>query len=907
MSVNINKNLNESLTARDFRNHILTKARGVRTLKVVHSESLVIIRSSSTSYHAGIDYTMQINADTKSLSIVAEKKEGLPKFVVNLLADRGYSESDYRCEYRGEVNTPEEFDALLDNFNHIVDLILGRAEVVTIEDDTLVVLDASTFDNCIEEIRKYAVTTGTPVQDIIVSSSIRNELSPTASEIIDQFDAYLGGTLQLDSTAKSGFMVLLDHLDEIRTEEVAEEESTAIDRINKYIEIDNRDLQPAKIKEYSSEVYSEIRDIQRKLASKYGYEMTLQMSTSSIATKYFDNGDEINITHSKHEDMEIKYYTPSEDRESILPDGFIKDDRGLASLSVEVFGPEDVERVFEFALKLEKAILGQPEDTRIDTEEFPFLETQEYLKSLGYDVSKSGSKVYCNYPTDYPSEEEVGITITKTKVESYAGARANSTFSLISGELSELGYKYSGNYMRKTYTISDSDIRSVIEAIVEEQGQVLRYMSDEYISRNNPQEEPEVEEPVVVDDSNKMKSYSFNLYGEVEEILEQGLVDADDLATRLSDACGLPLIREYELRYSISCTEAEAISAGKAMQDVIPGKSGIFVTDRSNYTNVYDSGLMNNPISSDSMDDDELELSAETIIDALGEAVEYDDITTVGDQIIATKHIGELVSQLSVDTDNNSVKMIVKFPDRLSKMDIDDILHPDYSMRSYGGVKLDEFSDLEEIQHMAVEHHSISTIMSKSIDKIETKSAKSTSDIHDEARMAEVEAKVNLVKDPDQKEQLKRLVKYVRQVAPWINENNDYNTFFLEEPKEFKKYKIPTVAIAVTCYLMDKSEWPGGEWDPGQVYKKFIKAKRVVRLRRWFKTTDPDGNKCWMAIFVDAQYAKENGRDLLEESLNKVVRHNGEVFIVENFKNGKAILMNESRSVMVDEFDVLFK
>lgn len=799
MSVNINKKLNESLTARDFRNHILTKARGVRTLKVVHSESLVIIRSSSTSYHAGIDYTMQINADTKSLSIVAEKKEGLPKFVVNLLADRGYSESDYRCEYRGEVNTPEEFDALLDNFNHIVDLILGRAEVVTIEEDTLVVLDTHTFNNCIEEIRKYAVTTGTPVQDIIVSSSIRNELSPTASEIIDQFDAYLGGTLQLDSTAKSGFMVLLDYLDEIRTEEVevaeevAEEPTeTATISDTEYTGSDNDSLDTFHKYASANQFSITLDDEDVVLATKVMNELTNANAKESIMAYFYKKLDKIMVTYSAS-NPEFK---------SLIPKGFEKV-AGVYELEVDIADRTDVISTFG---KIEQLIKDLEEhDVKVGT----------YLGSTEVSAFKSLCSNLMFYVTKETPSEIVASSVFMVDTPSQDNDKIEFTMTLTK-ECTELRIASSDLTL-------DDEVAGLISSVsqIEKDDEEFYYITGSDI------------------DSMKL---AFRKCDEVTDVVKSGL---SDITSELDNF-------EFDL-------EDEEITEDDLVREL--------------------SSHMSN----------------------------FDDVDRDGEDVIATKYLDNLKSVVTASTDG-SLQLVLEISSEVDKASFDDILPDEYHIRSYGGLILTDFEDLTNLDYIVSKHQTTANIVDMSIAKLLSEEpTKSTSDIHDEARMAEVEAKVNLVKDPDQKEQLKRLVKYVRQVAPWINENNDYNTFFLEEPKEFKKYKIPTVAIAVTCYLMDKSEWPGGEWDPGQVYKKFIKAKRVVRLRRWFKTTDPDGNRCWMAIFVDAQYAKEHGRDLLEESLNKVVRHNGEDFIVESFKNGKAILMNESRSVMIDEFDVLFK
>lgn len=879
MLANINKKLNESLTARDFRNHILTQARRVRTLKVVHSESLVIIRSSSTSYHAGIDYTMQINADTKSLSIVAEKKEGLPKFVVNLLADRGYSESDYRCEYRGEVNTPEEFDALLDNFNHIVDLILGRAEVVTIEDDTLVVLDASTFNNCIEEIRKYAVTTATPVQDIIVSSSIRNELSPTASEIIDQFDAYLGGTLQLDSTAKSGFMVLLDHLDEIPTEEIAEEvveepTETVVMSDVEYTDPDNLVSKLTNVLHVTSS--SKYDYLASEGVNAYGHEEVFILRRELGSTKYeviFVVSDEATAVDRINKYIEI-------------------DNRDLQSTEDTEFKQDSLDTFRKYAKLNQFSITLDDEDVVLATKVMNELTNANAKESIKAYFYKKLDKIMVTYSASNPEfkslipkgfekiagfyELEVDIA-DRTDVISTFG-----TIEQLIKDLEEHDVKV-GTYLGSTEVSAFKSLCS----------NLMFYVIKETPSKIVASSLFTVDTPSQDDDKIE---FTMTLTKESTElrIASSDLTLDDEVAGLISSVSQIE--KDDEEFYYITGSDIDSMKLAFRKCDEVTDvvKSGL--SDITSELDNFEFDLEDEGITEDDL---VRELSSHTC--------NFDDVDRDDGDVIATKYLDNLKSVVTASTDG-SLQLVLEISKEVDKASFDDILPDEYYIRSYGGLILTDFEDLTNLDDIVSKHQTTANIVDMSIAKLLSKEpTKSTSDIHDEARMAEVEAKINLVKDPDQKEQLKRLVKYVRQVAPWINENNDYNTFFLEEPKEFKKYKIPTVAIAVTCYLMDKSEWPGGEWDPGQVYKKFIKAKRVVRLRRWFKTTDPDGNKCWMAIFVDAQYAREHGRDLLEESLNKVVRHNGEDFIVENFKNGKAILMNESRSVMVDEFDVLFK
>lgn len=766
MSVNINKKLNENLTSREFRNYIVTKAKKARTFKVAHSENLVSITSNSLAYHAGITYNMKIDAETKSLHIVAEKSDGLPNHVINLLTNRGYTLSGSKCEYRGQASTPEEFEEVFSTFDYLAELMLGRAEVIVVEDNKLIVRDTIAFKDIIEEIKDYAISTGTPVQDMLVSSSVQKNLSPIAVEVLGQFDAYLGGAIKLDTEAKSGFDNLLDYLEEIPRDE-------------EEVEIE----EPVEIVSHSL-----VEDL-RELCELNSFKIVTDDEDILASTKIIDdlpmNGDqEIYVDMLKDTlDIRVEYTPNGRDLDNLSVDGFKKEGRTLV-FEKKAKTKEDLVQAFELATALEN--------------------------------------------TMYSVVQELEDNIEEVEVYAFKELCSRNEFNIIS--------------------LTPSKI--IAENSVEVQGHDMEF--------------------VIIVDNQTIELQIPDAHEEVK--------DALDMIDGLSKGGG-----DY---YFIKASD-------------INGMNKVF----DKYKNVVEE--IEYALSPLEEDDDYISPN-QVEFELLDHACDFDHVDSTGDKILATKELENIKFAVTASVEDKTVEVKLIL-DGVPKENFDDILPPAFNVRSYGGILVEEFNNLTDIDYIVSKNITYAMIADKSVNKLSETPAKSNSDIFDQHRLAEVEAKIHLIKDPDQKEQLKRLVKYVRQVAPWINENNDYNTFFLEEPKEFKKYKIPTVAIAVTCYLMDKSEWPGGEWDPGQVYKKFIKAKRVVILRRWFKTTDPDGNKCWMAIFVDAQYAREHGRDLLEESLNKVVRHNGEDFIVESFKNGKAILMNESRSVMVNEFDVLFK
>ena len=125
--------------------------------------------------------------------------------------------------------------------------------------------------------------------------------------------------------------------------------------------------------------------------------------------------------------------------------------------------------------------------------------------------------------------------------------------------------------------------------------------------------------------------------------------------------------------------------------------------------------------------------------------------------------------------------------------------------------------------------------------------------------------KASKVKDPAHKEQLERMRNYVKKIADVVDADNDFALRFLEEPKEFQKYKLPTVGVGL-FYYGDKSI---SELEQNALYKKVYKGRGLSILRKFFKTTDLNGEKCLLVLFVDAQYAKETKAKLIKECFNQ--------------------------------------
>lgn len=144
-------------------------------------------------------------------------------------------------------------------------------------------------------------------------------------------------------------------------------------------------------------------------------------------------------------------------------------------------------------------------------------------------------------------------------------------------------------------------------------------------------------------------------------------------------------------------------------------------------------------------------------------------------------------------------------------------------------------------------------------DFLDAPKGRSKSDLRNPERLA----KVSMVKDVYHKEQLLRLVDISKKLVANVEDDSMFNSFFLEEPKEFKKYRLPTVALALTCYDLSKKH---DDLKLTALHKLFSKARGIVSYGRWFSTTDPDGNLCKMSIWIDREFEKkakdERGDDL---------------------------------------------
>ena len=163
-------------------------------------------------------------------------------------------------------------------------------------------------------------------------------------------------------------------------------------------------------------------------------------------------------------------------------------------------------------------------------------------------------------------------------------------------------------------------------------------------------------------------------------------------------------------------------------------------------------------------------------------------------------------------------------------------------------------------------------------DKQDLGIVKPKEEIEPSNREVERTFKASKVQDPEHKEQLNRMKAYVKKIADIVDADNDFALRFLEEPKEFQKYKLPTVGLGL-FYYGDKS---ATELEQNALYKKVYRGRGLSILRKFFKTTDLNGEKCLLVLFVDAQYAKETKAKLIKESfeLGNKVRINGRLYKV---------------------------
>ena len=174
----------------------------------------------------------------------------------------------------------------------------------------------------------------------------------------------------------------------------------------------------------------------------------------------------------------------------------------------------------------------------------------------------------------------------------------------------------------------------------------------------------------------------------------------------------------------------------------------------------------------------------------------------------------------------------------------------------------------------------------KEVSKVEEEPVKAPKEeVEPPNREVERTFKASKVKDPDHKEQLNRMKAYVKKIADIVDADNDFALRFLEEPKEFQKYKLPTVGVGL-FYYGDKS---ATELEQNALYKKVYRGRGLSILRKFFKTTDLQGEKCLLVLFVDAQYAKESKAKLIKECLetgNKI-SINGRLYTVKEMNEKK--------------------
>lgn len=129
---------------------------------------------------------------------------------------------------------------------------------------------------------------------------------------------------------------------------------------------------------------------------------------------------------------------------------------------------------------------------------------------------------------------------------------------------------------------------------------------------------------------------------------------------------------------------------------------------------------------------------------------------------------------------------------------------------------------------------------------------------------AEVKPKLNKVTDPDQRAQLDRIYNYAKKQLDLVNANPDMNFIYLEEPKEFELYTMPTVGLMLYTYDMSKSV---SDLNKDEVYKKFNMSRSLKKYKLWHKTK-LKGKPIRATIFIDAVYARDNNiRGLLKEGL----------------------------------------
>lgn len=137
---------------------------------------------------------------------------------------------------------------------------------------------------------------------------------------------------------------------------------------------------------------------------------------------------------------------------------------------------------------------------------------------------------------------------------------------------------------------------------------------------------------------------------------------------------------------------------------------------------------------------------------------------------------------------------------------------------------------------------------------------------------------VNIV-EPEMRAQLDRLTVIANALSSQVDNDDDFTTIFLEEPKEFKKYKLPSVALALVCYDTTRTDL---ELKQTTLFKKFKSARGTCLVGKWF-TTEVDGTPCKMCIFMDKEYEKTNPKEIKKlDRMVKMYEYVGDSFTHEN-------------------------
>lgn len=204
---------------------------------------------------------------------------------------------------------------------------------------------------------------------------------------------------------------------------------------------------------------------------------------------------------------------------------------------------------------------------------------------------------------------------------------------------------------------------------------------------------------------------------------------------------------------------------------------------------------------------------------------------------------------------------------------------------SYGPGDLDIINDLVKLLDSVKPSESYLTVQDLVKAELSKEVAPPKNEVEPPNREVERGYKAGKVKDPEHKAQLDRMKSYIKKIADVVDADNDFALRFLEEPKEFQKYKLPTVGVGL-FYYGDKTP---AELEQNALYKKVYRGRGLSILRKFFKTTDLNGEKCLLVLFVDGQYAKESKAKLIKECLetgNKV-KINGRFYTVKSIHENK--------------------